>query len=512
MKRHLLKFWEEDRSATLIGLLWLMVYPFLRSRNYTHLTRDKWEGMLVLTAVTLLVFCIGSICCKKTGKDDTDNPRLSPGILFAIAYFTWVGLSAVFGTLHTQRNESGSLAVLFGSKRYEGLITQLCYCVIFFAMARKKPNRKVIEIGCTLGLLLYGFIVFLQYAGYNPFGLFPEGLSVRTNPAFQGPIGNVDLASGYVVLMCGFLFAAFLQSHSEKWFCYISALIGVFLEACFDVQSGAVALLTGIAVLLFQMLRAEELRYRIWLILAGVCGAYLVRSLVLFPWADDANGFAWAPFRWKQGLLLIAFLLCGGMAARRKQNSGKVWSRRKMLVLCGFLLAALVIFLFFLPVEETEGQNPGFLAQLQLTARGQGKDSFGSWRLGVWRMTCRLSREHLLFGTGPDTFWFAFNPAWEEYEAELYRAGAIEGALENFDNPHNEYLAVLSNNGIPALICYLALLITVCTDAFTQRTGKLRKEAAAGVVLYGIQSCFSFSICLVAPMFWVVLGIAAENE
>ena len=505
-----------DRSATLIGLFWLLVFPFWQKNGYSSLTRDKWEGMLILSAVTVIVFCTGFLCTRYSRRQKgiaLERPRISPAVFLALAYFGWVSLSAVFGALHAQRNDAGQLAVLFGSKRYEGLITQLCYWLIFLSLALGCADRKIVTAGAAVGLLCYTGIVFLQYAGYDPLGLFPEGLSVRTNPAFQGPIGNVDLVTGYVVLLIGFLSCSFLLARKGGWLCFASAVAGIFLEVCFDVQSGKIALLSGAAILLFAMLRNESIRARGWHLLAGASAAVFLRLCIAFPWADGSSELSPAPFGKRHLLLLLAFLFFAFMAFCRKKHPGHAWSGRSVLAAAVILLVLVLIVLFAFPLaEDMDPEERNGLQELQLIVHGKGEDYFGSWRYGVWRMTLHLAGEHLLFGTGPDTFWYAFNPGWEEYEAQLLQQGVISSPLENFDSPHNELLAILSNNGLPALLLYLALLVWVLMHAFSCQTeqGKLRKAAASGVLLYLVHGLFSFSICLVAPMFWAMLGIASE--
>ena len=58
---------------------------------------------------------------------------------------------------------------------------------------------------------------------------------------------------------------------------------------------------------------------------------------------------------------------------------------------------------------------------------------------------------------------------------------------------------MLLNCGIPALVCFVILLLGGCFGRTAWRDG---------VMCYGIQALLSFSVCLVAPMFWVVFGMA----
>ena len=65
---------------------------------------------------------------------------------------------------------------------------------------------------------------------------------------------------------------------------------------------------------------------------------------------------------------------------------------------------------------------------------------------------------------------------------------------------------------IPALILYLCLMGSI----LLRRVKKGEKEEIGGlilsVLLFMVQGFFSFSICLVTPMFWTIAGIAAEKR
>ena len=138
------------------------------------------------------------------------------------------------------------------------------------------------------------------------------------------------------------------------------------------------------------------------------------------------------------------------------------------------------------------------LQELHEVLHGNIQLSFGSGRIGIWTYSAKLLKqtEYLLTGTGVDTFVIRLNSFLKTWFAEHPDA---ERLIEFFDSPHNEYLAMLLNCGIPALVCFAILLLGGCFGRTAWRDG---------VMCYGIQALLSFSVCLVAPMFWVVFGMA----
>ena len=137
---------------------------------------------------------------------------------------------------------------------------------------------------------------------------------------------------------------------------------------------------------------------------------------------------------------------------------------------------------------------------------GRPQPTFGSNRLVVWKYSLGLAQEKPLFGGGSDTFEPRFN-SWLQQQGlsiPTERDGEVLPAY--FDNPHNEYLALLLNHGLPAALLFIALLLTALFHPlFRQSPFRL------AIFAYAVQAFFSFSVCLVAPMFWVLLGLCCSG-
>ena len=56
----------------------------------------------------------------------------------------------------------------------------------------------------------------------------------------------------------------------------------------------------------------------------------------------------------------------------------------------------------------------------------------------------------------------------------------------------------------------LLLIALILLSLFRRREGPLPLLApcSAAVLCYAVQAFFSFSVCIVAPMFWVLLGLS----
>ncbi len=481
---------------TALGALWLSVFPLWQGGTYSSITKAKWQGTLLFTAITLGAVVFAVIYSLR--KYRRLPFRLHGGHLIAAVLFLLMGVSALFGAYAGQVNKNGELCVWMGSLRYEGMATQLCYFGIFLMMSLHPLRRDWLMHLCALSLILQCAVVAGQYLDLNPLGLFPTGLSTRTNYEFQGTIGNIDMVSGYLSLMLPLLLGSFATAERGGWLWLVGGTLGVWWMLCMTVQSGVLALGVFGVMLLVGMLWKPELRARGCMVLGCMLLCYPMRKALAFPWLDGVEDVAIvSPGMLGFAALAVSLMLIflGIRLLRPHKPLFTLTGRQVLLLLAGMMILCIVV-LLLLPLTEEDGG----LWEIRETLLGRGQDSFGSYRLGVWRQTLAMAKEHLLLGNGPDTFWFAFNNYLKEVGVSF---------PETFDNPHNEYLALLANDGLPAMICYLVLLF------FTLR--RCRKEPIkwallAALTAYAVQGAFSFSIAIVAPMFWACMGMGNGEE
>lgn len=478
---------------TVLGAIWLGLFPFWQDGSFSRITHSKWIGMLVLTGVTAVV--CGRMLAELARRRELRRARLSWLHGAAMAYFLLVALSAVFGTWADFPNDSGQLTVLWGARRYEGLYTQLCYAAVFLCMSLVPVHiPRLLDVAGD-ALIVFCGMTALQYADVNVLGLFPEGRSIHTNYEFQGTIGNIDMVSGYVSLVMPALLTGFAVRKQGGWSWLAAGMMGVLLMLCMEVQSGLIVV--GLTVLLTVLLalRRPESRWRAALVLAGTLLLVSVRLLLGLPWLDGSEAliFPYA-FTWWKLLPALLALLTAAAAWLLHRHPGRAMRCGMIIALTAGLIAAVLTAVYFLPVPAGNG-----LWELQELLHGRPQDIFGSERIGVWRLTLEMSRDSLLFGTGPDTFLYTM-------DNHLLQTG--QTLVQKFDNPHNMLLAILANNGLPAMLAFLLL----CGGALVRGWLRLKKDSLlapllAGAACYLAQGMFTFSICLITPMFWAMLGM-----
>ena len=171
-----------------------------------------------------------------------------------------------------------------------------------------------------------------------------------------------------------------------------------------------------------------------------------------------------------------------------KQGRKRLW----LLLLCLVILALFLLWL--LPL-------PGVLGEAHAMLRGEAEDSFGSGRIYIWRNTLPLLRERLLPGGGPDTFSHRMTARF----TRILEDGRV--IRRTIDCAHNEYLNILVNQGLPALLFYLAALICSLRGWFSRRGGTAAALAGAALFCYALQAFFGISTPSCSGFFWVFWGL-----
>ena len=175
-------------------------------------------------------------------------------------------------------------------------------------------------------------------------------------------------------------------------------------------------------------------------------------------------------------------------------------------------LAALILLMILalLVVWFWPGATGG-IWELHEILHGRARLSFGSNRVAVWLWSLQLARQQLLFGSGSDTFVLRFNQYLKDNNLTVPIEQDGLPLPDYFDNPHNEYLSQLLNHGLPAMILLILLMLTA-----VMRRGEalfpLLAPCSAAVLCYMVQAFFSFPVCLVSPMFWVLLGMSFQID
>ena len=226
--------WASGIAAGL-GILWLAIFPLAGGFSYANLTLAKWNALRIGALVTLAG--LGALYIRQ-GKLRGQSVSLS----LMGAALAWIGLSCAFGAMAGETTASGIPLGLIGA-RYEGLLSWLCYGVIFLALSQAGPSQKPVTAAAAAALSAQLALIAAQYAGLNPLGFFPAETSILSNHAYQGTLGNIDMLAGYLALAIPFTALPWLtDGGSWRSACAAAGMGGALLCLMTGVQAGYVSL------------------------------------------------------------------------------------------------------------------------------------------------------------------------------------------------------------------------------------------------------------------------------
>lgn len=140
----------------------------------------------------------------------------------------------------------------------------------------------------------------------------------------------------------------------------------------------------------------------------------------------------------------------------------------------------------------------------------EGHYDFASNRGYIWSRTFPLLKRALLLGVGQDNFAYAFPN--DDYVGKE-NCGFNEQIVTK---PHNMYLQIWVQDGLPALLAFLALYLLLFGRTIRKcfkkgkwnHSQKISLAFLCGVSGYFVAGLANDSSICVAPVFWVLFGVA----
>lgn len=140
----------------------------------------------------------------------------------------------------------------------------------------------------------------------------------------------------------------------------------------------------------------------------------------------------------------------------------------------------------------------------------KGKELLASGRGYIWARSLPMLKDNIILGSGPDTFLYRFPQ--NDFIGKYYTYGNTKTIV---DKPHNLYLLIALNNGVIALLAFLAIMLIYIIDSIKlyalkknyNSTQQLGAATSLGVIGYLFAGFFNDSIISVAPVFWIILGV-----
>ncbi len=196
--------------------------------------------------------------------------------------------------------------------------------------------------------------------------------------------------------------------------------------------------------------------------------------------------------------------------------------KRKHLILRKNLLKLILLFIIIISSTYLVTKLPNnnlyqdlitFTKETQSTIKGDINENFGTGRIHIWKQTLKYLDKYFLTGIGIDNFIYIAHTdgvyIYDKIDANLPNSYIVYKA-------HNEYLQILSTEGIFTLTIYISLILFILIKSILNLIKKtsiniLQVSYLFSTVAYLFQATFNFRTPLIAPIFFIILGILSNN-
>lgn len=480
-------------------------FPMFLTESYAHARTDKyWLFMGLTLALLVVVFIITLVYRSENKRMGVREQFMLPLTSTDICMLCFFGLAAVSACLSTHFLDS----ITGNAGRNNGLILLGLYLIAYFIVSRFfffKDYVIALYLVFSCGVAM---LTILNFYYIDPFGIL-EGYSADVIEDFGSTIGNKNTIASFMCLFLPVAVMMFVLA-KERYLKILSGIaIGIAYGGliCANSNSGYL----GFAVILMVMLifcarDFEKFRnYMLALFILFASGKLL--RLFSYLMEDHSKNFEviprfllFSPYMYIPiAFFLIVYLMMTLLRRPMETHyNGKVMKGIFIVLLALSVTGLLGAFLYFTNIDTTTD-----LGSLEKLFRFD--DRWGTHRGFMWingmKEFSGFDFIHKLFGSGPDTFYYVFEPHFEEL---LSRFGD-----SSTDCIHNEFLNYLVTQGIFGLAVYLGLL---GCGAFRAIKNSYRDPLTlvfiSGALCYAVQSVVNLYQPITTPTLFLFLAIS----
>lgn len=495
------KYRDKNALVNYYLLLMFSIFPLFFTNNYSNIRHDKLNFYLVLSAILIivqgiiLVFSLFGNYRKGIINEEKWYQQLSVTDYAFGALVLCCTVSTIFSK-YPFESFTGTQG------RNNGLMLLFIYFLVYIILSRLFQYKDYVfaVFGITCAIVMILCIL-------NRFYIDPLGMYVRYSESvaadFTSTIGNRNLMSCFCCIVIPVFMLLFINTKEKIRYLYLAvSAIGFPSALCSDSEGfflGFVPLM--VIVFLYYIRNIEKLRdYFIVTSLMLILG----KLLILF---GKSKGFGSI-----QSLFIysnISSLLMGASVVitavlfliNKKQPElilpkGVQYTGIGLFIAGIVAIVVLIINYTFIDNETTLNSTLSYL---------RFNDKWGTHRGYMWNKSLEIFSGSdfmtKLFGTGPDTFYSAFAPYFNELN-EKYGNSSTNCA-------HNEFLNYLVTIGITGLASYVTLVVSVIIRAFKKaKENPLAIVFASAIVCYLFQSIVNIAQPITTPLLFIFIALS----
>ena len=489
-------------------LLMFTVFPVFCTDGFFNIRHDRYHLFLFLTLGALAIVWLLWLTQAQTQKKSYALRMAETGgkpwyLRLSLVDWGMIGfLLCCIGSTVLSKYPQDALWGTAG--RNNGLLLMAVYVTVYFTVSRCGEYRGFVFLGLGITTGFVSLVAVMNFFSLDPLNML-EPLGDRDKLRFFSTIGNKNLLSAFLCITVPALVTWFVHSR-DKVTCWLYPLISALGFAAMmaaDSDSGFLGMGVFAAVSLIWYARDPGKLKRFLLTLTLMLLS--ARLLGCIPGENKGMGALQSFFVYSYGSLFLLGMLAVQtvlLYILHHKMPGRELSPVLQWTLVGAfglgVLACLGLTAYFTVMDpEVPLEFPWTLFRIS--------DRWGTNRGFMWRKSLEIfsqaSLPEKLLGTGPDTFYYAFRP----YFNELLRLGD-----SSTNAAHNEYLNYLITVGALGLGCYLMAVMGALFRGLRSAGGDPARAAAfAAVLCCAAQALVNIAQPITTPLFILFLAICA---
>ena len=492
-------------------LLMFTVFPIYCSDGFFNIRHDRYYLFLGLSlGGLLLMWAVNSLgSAGKPGSyaqraASSVDKKLPPLNLSAID----VGMLGFLlcCILSTALSKHPVEALLGTAGRNNGLLLMAVYVTVYFAVSRCGVYKSFLVPVLALTTGFVSLVAVLNFAKLDPLNMVAP-LTELDKLRFFSTIGNKNLLSAFLCITLPVLVTWFVRvkCNYTGWLYLASSCLGFAALMVADSDSGFLGMGIFVAVSAVWYARdPEKLKKFLLAMTVMVLGARLLNWLP----GEHLDLGAYQAFFVQSALGLWLLLLLAAQTVLLYVINHKLPGRRFTATLqwiligvLGCILAAAVSATIYLTFIDPNRPISSLWNLFRIDDKWGTNRGYMWWR--SWEIFSESPLLQKLVGTGPDTFYYAFEPYFE---------GLAKLGDSSTNAAHNEYLNYLITLGGLGLGCYLFSLVgALSRGLYHAKEDPMKAAAAMAVLSCATQALVNIAQPITTPLFIIFLSICASR-
>lgn len=477
-ENYLSKFVTAYSALVIAGL------PLVLTNGFYNVTETKAIFYFALSCFLIFVSFCFFLCRQIKGKRQSNKGNYNL-LDFSIAFY------AIFSLVSAVLSQYPADAWIGEKSRYQGAVTILLYCVIYFIVSRNYSKSQAFLFSALIAFVIVSVIGVLNCFDIDVLGFYSD-LSQSQKKIYISTIGNVNFYSSYICLLLPLVIAGFCQT--KKFFSQliytIALVVGTFGMMVTSSESFVVGFAGAMLIMPFFFFRNID-RIKKFLISTVIIVLSAQAYNLIYNMAETKNveislllSVLLKPL--VSGVLIAVCVLMYFVLKNRPKKLRTVKITYTTLVL--LIFSGVIVCFVLANTKDIPALNKYFRIS----------EDWGTYRGEIWSQCVEafkgFSLKEKLFGIGPEAVYHLTNTS------EVFDSRVI-------DQAHNEYLQHLLTVGIAGLVSYVSIFVT----ALIMLIRKLKDNALAvglfaGLASYWIQAIVNIGQPFTTPIMFLYLA------